>query len=459
MLGSVTINKSLGPVDLTSISSWLQATDATTRDVGAFMGTFIPEYASLTSPSFEGSTNHSVSQELRVASSDESSPVRFVAGAYYRSLSARRHQSILTYGSGVTEDGVASDVVYADHYTDAVKQKAVFGEATYRWRQLDFTAGGRGYWIDTSLDIDADGILNGGPSGTHVAAREQGFSPKVEISVRPTDDTMVYALANKGFRAGGPNGAIPQAACAPELAELGLSSAPALYHSDSLWNYEVGAKSTLLEDRLVLNASGFYMNWKQIQQGVTLAHCGFGFIGNVGAAVSKGIELQVRSAPITGLELNVGALYNVAEITAASVGTPAHVGDPVEESPRFVANGSIEYSRPVSAEFTGILHLDYQFHGSQTQSYNRTYTSSIDPMTGADLGAPTLVPDPSYLQPNYRIANASVGLRSRNWSTRILCENLANSHPRIGMHSDGALENFAYTLRPRTFKLEVSLRY
>ncbi|TLY53936.1 MAG: TonB-dependent receptor, partial [Gammaproteobacteria bacterium] len=55
------------------------------------------------------------------------------------------------------------------------------------------------------------------------------------------------------------------------------------FRSDSLWNYELGAKTAWLDHRLTLNAAGFYIKWPNIQQAVLL-QCGFQFIANAGAA-------------------------------------------------------------------------------------------------------------------------------------------------------------------------------
>ncbi len=68
------------------------------------------------------------------------------------------------------------------------------------------------------------------------------------------------------------------------------------YQSDSLWNYELGTKTAWLDHRLTVDAAGFYIRWKDIQQEILLS-CGFQFVANSGAAVSKGGELEMRARP------------------------------------------------------------------------------------------------------------------------------------------------------------------
>ena len=70
---------------------------------------------------------------------------------------------------------------------------------------------------------------------------------------------MVYALYSEGFRLGGEN---PQRA-----AETGI--VPSTYGPDYLSNYELGIKSTWFDNRLLLNASLFLMEWDDIQLRLT----------------------------------------------------------------------------------------------------------------------------------------------------------------------------------------------
>jgi outer membrane receptor protein involved in Fe transport len=75
--------------------------------------------------------------------------------------------------------------------------------------------------------------------------------------------------------------------------------------SDSLWNYELGTKTSWLDRRLTVNAAGFYIKWNNIQQEILLS-CGFQYVANAGAAVSKGGELEVHARPTEPLEMSLG---------------------------------------------------------------------------------------------------------------------------------------------------------
>jgi len=260
------------------------------------------------------------------------------------------------------------DQVYLGRTRTITRQSALFGELTYSLTpKLDVTAGGRWFRINTELTRRADGLFNGGLSNDFSKGSETGFSPKGSVSYKLTEHDLVYVSANKGFRPGGGNGFVPTNNCAFDLATLGLSNAPSTYKSDSLWNYEIGSKNSFLDGQMVVNASGYYIDWKNIQQSVSLPNCGFAFIGNVGAAKVKGAEVELKFAVIRGLTLATSATYADAYLTQSAPGTQGQPGDPILSSPKLVVTASTDYRLSVASERVGFVHLDYQWHGSQTQ--------------------------------------------------------------------------------------------
>ena len=68
---------------------------------------------------------------------------------------------------------------------------------------------------------------------------------KYNVSYDATNDVMFYAQAAEGFRAGGTN--------EPSIEPLPECQGFEGYGSDSLWNYEVGMKSSWLNRSLTVN--------------------------------------------------------------------------------------------------------------------------------------------------------------------------------------------------------------
>jgi outer membrane receptor protein involved in Fe transport len=78
---------------------------------------------------------------------------------------------------------------------------------------------------------------------------------QARISYKATDELLVYADAAQGFRDGGVNGGLP-APCQRYIPQ---------YQPDTLTNYELGFKSTLLDKHLVWDSALYYMPWKNLQ--------------------------------------------------------------------------------------------------------------------------------------------------------------------------------------------------
>ena len=189
---------------------------------------------------------------------------------------------------------LGSDLVFYTYDDQDTEEIAVFGELTLRLTEnLRLTAGAR--WSDTTIDFDSDrgGFVNSGP--VVLPRTKQSSSevvPKVLVELDVSEDMMVYGSASKGFRVGGVNLSVPELLCADEIASLGITSADVRdFNSDSLWNFELGMKSSWFDDRVNLNVAAFNINWSDILQTNRLA-CGFQYVANSGEADNKGVEVE-----------------------------------------------------------------------------------------------------------------------------------------------------------------------
>ena len=122
------------------------------------------------------------------------------------------------------------------------------------------------------------------------------FTPKASLRYRYSPDLMVFGLYSKGFRAGGFSGR-------PNSYEA--ASAP--YNPETVDNFEVGIKSEWFDDRLRLNASVYYMEYKDKQEEQSVpATQGTGqqtIVFNASTAEIKGLEVDLLMVPATGWTL------------------------------------------------------------------------------------------------------------------------------------------------------------
>jgi iron complex outermembrane receptor protein len=457
----LTAKSNLGAVDLTSITGFVDRRSVLTSDSTSTFSVFLPPIATLPTTNADDSPVRNLTQEIRISNADPSARLKFVSGAYFQREDYTHSQTITSAGSaaslGTATPGLPPDDIYAASANTVTTQEALFGDLTYTASAyIDVTLGGRLYHIKQSYNRTGNGFFNGGLSDDSSEGSQSGFTPKVEVTAKLTDHNLIYALADKGFRPGGGNNSVPVSSCAADLEKLGLAAAPSTFKSDSVWNYELGSKNTFADGRVALNAAAFYIDWSKIQQTVALPTCGFQFYSNVGAAVVKGGEFELRASPAHGLTVGLEATYADAHITKSIAGTLGAVGDSVEDSPKLVANADLEYAFSLAGAVSSYARLDYQWHGSQTQQFTRTTTSTVDPFTGASYGGSLTIPDPAYEQRSYDLLNATIGASWGRWNARLYLDNVLNEHPILGVEDQPTL---AFTLRPRTVGITASTSF
>src|ERR1700730_10141459 len=274
-------------------------------------------------------------QEFRLASTDTNARIVWNAGLLYSHLNENVPKNIIdpTLNSEVLAFTPTpavpvcspptlpcpNGVIFTGPIDRVVdKQIAVFGEVAFKLTDtFKATAGVRLSKVDYTGSVNETGPFLGTTIITQSSATEKPVTPKVVLSWQPDRDDLVYVSASKGFRPGSPNvgfGGI----CHSNLASLGLSVVPPQFSSDSLWSYEIGSKNTFLDHRLQINASLFYIDWRNIQQNVYLPSCGEQFTANLGKAKSEGGDVEVLYKPIEALTFDLTAAYTDARLTKTS---------------------------------------------------------------------------------------------------------------------------------------------
>jgi iron complex outermembrane recepter protein len=437
-----TIHYEPGPVSVVSSTSYYDRTTAGVIDMTEVLpfvfGMSVPVANNLT----DLETGHALTEELRV--SGKSSALDWLVGLFYQNVYTRFQQSLVDQnfnsevfgGADVVPDGV----FLAFLNSDSAAQTALFSEETYHvTRSLDLTAGIRYFRYDDSTSTVADGLLNGGPSSANATAHNSGNTPKVTVSYKLTKDALVYATVSKGFRPG--FGLQPVgAACDPELASLGLpAGGPLQANPDSLWNHELGFKTSFADRRLIVDGAAYEMDWNNVQQNLNLGSCGYGTTVNSGSAKSVGFELELSAVPIAGLELNVSTSMSNAYLTGNAATVGAVEGDQLLDVAKWHASSAITYSRFVRAGYDGYAHADYQYTGRM--------------LSGYDFSTPLL--SYAYHQPGYGVVNLRFGVQHDGWDVAAFMENAANARPRLSVAYFLSPDLNVYTLRPRTLGLSI----
>lgn len=208
------------------------------------------------------------SQELQLAS-NPGSVLTWVIGAYYSRISASYDRRSVLRGNFLARSTQLSS-------TQVVNSKAVFAQAGIDLGpRTQLTLGAR----YTSDDIRAGQIAVGenplaAPGTAQFPGVVSSFVNRVEDSQAKltwrvaldhhiTEDIMVYASANRGFKSGSFTTAF--LCFTSPIGSCPASNLVPVVEPEVLTAYEIGFKSTLLDRKLRFNAAAFYYDYQNLQ--------------------------------------------------------------------------------------------------------------------------------------------------------------------------------------------------
>ncbi len=313
------------------------------------------------------------------------------------------------------------------------EQFAIFGEASVSLTDaLRVTAGAR--WFDGKQRQ----LTNYDNNPQFGQGSDSAVSPKLQVDYHINDDHMVYVSGAKGFRPGGANNVVPldDIGCVDGLAGLGLSRAPTDFDADELTSYELGWKAEFADRRVRLNTSAYFIDWKDVQKTVQMLNCGFSFIDNVGAAESKGGEIEFAATPLTGLDLTATAGYTDAEYTKSNLEAGVEAGDPFPIVPQWTASLGIQYRFSIINGRSAHVRADAQYVDESRSDF-----FSYD-------GFPVV-------QPSYELVNFRFGMDlTERLSVTLSVDNVLDERPALDLVDIGPPYGYIMsTSRPRLYGL------
>ena len=455
-----------------------------------------PEIAGYRSPATVDNDQQNFTQEIRIQSSDPAAKLLWTGGLFF---SSNRQQYLEQIHDPQLEN--FSQAVFGESYTDAFafddpdgnpsyapfdprypndsyflhthardKQYAVFGEATYAVTDaLKVTAGVRFSRTEFSFDAETGGPQLFAPNQTsNPGSKENAFTPKVNVSYQIDPANMVYGTYAKGFRPGGGNNPLPQAACAGDFATFGITKSPDSYGSDSVHSFEVGSKNNL-GGKLRLATSLYYIRWNNIQQTVVPPICQISFITNLGKATAWGGDVQVEWSVTDALTAELTAGYTNAKFDKdSSFGSASADSEttlqPIVRKGNAIVGQSGQPGAPVTvsvgaqykfalANHESFVRFDYEYTGR-----NHWTSPRQDPNTAQ-------FDDANYTLAATSFASLRAGMQFNEWSVEPFIDNLFDTHtvqnydftidPGTG---DSRLQR-QWTFRPRTYGVTATYRY
>lgn len=323
---------------------------------------------------------------------------------------------------------------------EEIEEIAVFGEASYDISdQLTFTGGIRwyDYEVNTAGNIIKQFIFFGPQPPFDITQSEDDISFKANLAYAATEDLLIYGTFSQGFRAGGINNP-------PITADLDVVQRLLSFSSDELDNYEFGIKSSWMENRLTVNATVYYIDWKNIQIEDVDPSGAFPLIVNAGDAEVFGAELEINAIPAEGLDLFFGASYTKAELVedtdGFALGDPfaGENGDEIPQVPNWLLSASAQYTKPISGDLEAVFRVDWSWRGENDIRFKK----SLDPQN-VTLG-------------DFHVVNFRVGIRNDLWQISAYAKNIFDERAEIdALNSDQDPLSFI-TIRPATFGFNLS---
>lgn len=397
---------------------------------------------------FQPQSQDQWSSEIRFSSSFDG-PFNFVAGGFYLEEDKDFEvQVTATNDLGLPLGPFNPD---GDHFLDPTEaaifgrekvdnfdQFAFFGEATIDVTDaLQFILGIRYF----EADID---------SFARITKPFVGFPPlenpfqslnetqhkttyKAGVNYKVNEDILLYFQAASGFRIGGTNEA---------FLNPGGQEIPATFAPDFLWNYELGFKSNWFDDRLTLNAAFYLIRWEDVQIADFDPSNPFPFIDNAPNAGVDGLEVEVQARPIPELDLFFGASYQNARFRrSVQVGSVAiATGDDIPFVPEFQANGGVRLNKSIGGEFLGVAQFDFSYTDSRNTAIGDNNPDNID-------------------LESYTLLNAKIGVETERWQANLFVRNLIDKRAEVDLVNTAQDPLAYFTVRPRTFGINVSTHF
>src|SRR6202789_2040306 len=454
------------------------------------LGLHLPPGASnYRSPNSIDNGQQNITQEIRLQSVDATSPLFWTAGVFFsddrQTYLEQIHDPLLNelsmaatglpYQAWFVDPNTGLPVQYDPRFpndsyflqTKATDQQyAFFAEGTYAFTdQYKLTLGGRYSRIKFTNDS-----LTGGPQlflppqTVDVGQTENSFTPKASFSFQYDPRNLYYATYAKGFRPGGANNPVPQAACAPDFATFGITQSPPTFSSDTVNSFEVGAKNNI-DNRVKIASSIYYIRWNNIQQSVLPPTCQITFIANLGTAVAKGGDIQADIAMTDNFTAEIVTGYTSARYTQDSRFSATEVEPIVSKGDAIVGQSSEPPGQP-GAPFTFTLGLEYKFNLFERPSFVR-----VDDEYESRNKWPSASQDPAAQQYNAAcyaldsasMASARAGMTFGNWQASAFVDNLTDTHTVTNYNftiypGDAPSLERQYTFRPRTVGLTITYR-
>ena len=359
--------------------------------------TFSPiDFDSLPSPDLDVPVNYEneqFSEELQLLYSGDR--LNGIAGFYYLDANAFNEFDVILGSLGLNANTLG-DVdtetwsVFADFTYDISDTVGVSLGGRYTSDERSSRVLRRLFLGGLSPTFGGDATVLLTTSDFNGSAKDTEFSPRVSLSWQPSDEQQLYFSYSEGFK-GGSFDPRAQTSGAPDLDGDGTVSAQEIFdfmrfEPESVKSYEVGLKSSFLDNRLVTSVAVFFGDYEDVQipgsVGIDTDGDGInddftGVTTNAGKAELPGVEFEGRFRANDNWSFGWAIGYLDAEYKEVinSSGVDVSSQAVFQNTPELTASGNASFETPLSmfgtsGSFAVITSLSYRDDTSQFEFPN-----------------------------------------------------------------------------------------
>ncbi|WP_428630092.1 TonB-dependent receptor [Sphingopyxis sp.] len=417
--GYLTLNKDLGAVTLTSISSYI---------TGRFLNTVDGDgsIADLLHIDF-GSQNKEMSQDLRLSTNGDG-PIKLIGGLYYYKDDIDINTNYRLFG-GPT--GPLAFPELRQLYNQQRRSYAAYIDGTFDLSEALSIYGGLRYTDDKGEinDFQVTPVIPVNPAYSFPRYHDKEPTGRVGARFKFGPDAMIYAQFARGFRSSAFNGG-----ALTNPADLNVA------RPEKLDSYEAGLKTQLLDRKLTFNTSVFQYNFTN-QQFANVVGIGNVQLVNAGRSRIRGLEIETAVRPVTGLQFSAGLGLLDAKYKQLVLNGVDLSGNRLIEAPKYTLNLAGDYAIPIGADGAVTLHGDATRVGSQ-------YFQATNA--------------PEFLVKGFWDVNARIAFRepSGQFEFAVYAKNLTDNRTETGVQTDpNTLTRFSTVPYPRRFGAEVTAHF
>ena len=413
--GHITYETDLFTIE--SITGYVDSQNQARFDLDAVDGNFVNRK--------NNDTTDAWSEEIRLSSNGKS--LDWVVGGFYFESNQERRNLIT---ADTERFFVFRPLATLNQFfqTTEVESFAFFGDVN--WHVTDsftLTAGGR--YSENEITQCAQNLSPGTevPFTCANSAKTDDFSPRFALTVDWSDSVTSYLSVSRGYKPGGSQ---------VEGSQVGGQYMPSFFGKETLWNYELGVKATLFDNRMRVNAALFYMDWKNLQvddtafvvNPVTNMTETATFIRRAKKATSKGVEIEFVALPWDNMTIGGGVGF-----TDATFGDFDGIARPQGKGPVDLSGEQI----PGAAEWTASFYGEQRFPLMGYESYIRLEWFYRDEVVPNLDGYFFRITDPAvlgfvendgdtypFVVPSYDVLNLRAGVQVKNWRLIAYADNV-----------------------------------